>query len=401
MIEYLVGFDFGQSHTSAAYIPLTGSDAGRCNPLFMGRGIKERNKISSVIYGTAHTDADGTASYTYSFKKTPRSVPIPTCKDTVARLNADPQRKEATRTFIRMIYRTALENNPFLKEGTARHAANFRLAVACGTSWTERERSEYHLFVEEALGREVEYVVEESAAALHVHGCEGLNLIVDYGARTIDYALFHNGIRLFMDLSPSRLGAGQVEQLLLSDYKLHSVGRSSYAECVKSTREAFGDSFDVDSLLLARLRREKENSYENDENGVSMSISPKHELAGIMDNDDFRYRCHDLDALLRKEIHAGKNDGYAARVEERFRNLRRSVSEELDKRRLPFPELKLILCGGGFRMPLARESIMNAFGTDGDETKPRMLWDPAYDVSEGVAKYAYAMSQERRSPTHT
>lgn len=396
MIEFLIGFDFGHGETSATYIPLYGPEAGKRNALTILRGAQaDSRKIPSVIYKNGIQGDDGTIRFTYSLRKSDHWMPCLAFKDKISNLRTDPQRMQAHGAFIREIYNKVLDNNDFLHRPTeADPEGNFLIYIACPTRWTEEEKTEYKNFFEESLGHEVEWIINESDAAFFAHRRNGLVLVVDFGSSTIDYTLMHDFRKIDIDHTSSNLGARQVEQLMLADYKKHSTGRNSYAECVPISRQVLDDWTEIDPYLLLKLRKEKEDSYTREESSVVLRYTLDYDVTGE-ESDATRYYGYifrNIDALLRQEVNEGRNDGYITRVEQNFRELRSTIEEELEQRGLRLEDMTIILSGGATMMPWIRTSLMEVFDIPEAEMQTRILRDdnPSYVVSNGVAEYAYA-----------
>ena len=179
MATYLIGIDFGDGDTTATAWPI-GEDR-RVRVRFRDTDKEDDYKIRSVIYRKEISKG----IYDYKLEEGPDYVPHSSFKKKVKELSEEG--KGIFKHFIQRAYQAMLENNPFGKDGN-----DFLLYIAAPTSWDEAEKEEYRRFVEEAIGKRVEWVISESDAAYYNKASDKEQnwvLVVDYGSSTIDFTL--------------------------------------------------------------------------------------------------------------------------------------------------------------------------------------------------------------------
>lgn len=383
-VKYLVGIDFGHGETTASCYDIYGTQGSKESVrLNIGKGDDKQRKKPSVVYRKLKRDgscdyrldkSDGYALY-ISFKDNPSIL-----NDTQNKKRSNREKKEAFQNFIRLIYDRIIENNKFLtKEGT-----EFLLYIASPTRWDEAEKANYKRFVEEAIKRPVEWVINESDAAYfkkNEEGKEGLALVIDFGSSTIDYTLMHNKRKIDIDYLSNRLGAEQIECDLLNVYKDNP--RSNYTTfktISENLKKEGGHSLvDIDIILKHMIRIAKENAYSREESDLYF-------LANI----DWTYLQTKTGNIYKGEFGDFEEKylgGYIASVHENFQNLKEEIYKRYPVLNTKPQQLHIILSGGASRMPWVKEKLEEVFvDTDIEDDSY-----PEYIVSDGIVKYAYAL----------
>lgn len=400
-IQYLVGIDFGHGETTVSYVNLQGKDGeqfGRLKLWDTGESDERIYKRGSAVYRLPKhtTDRYVFPEYDYSLNRVLGSGVCHSFKAKISDLNKPQNRekKEAFANFIRLIYEEILNNNDILK----RDGSNFFLYIASPTEWSDQEKDEYRKFVEKSLGRRIGWVINESDAAYYAKKQQdGLVLVVDYGSSTIDFTLMYNNKKINIDKFSAPLGGQSVEIDLLNLYEgeFKSDYHSKEKVALNNMRETDNMHLDIRDEILFSLRRTKENLY---------SFSDSKSLSGF--EWDFRYNWILMKKPIKREndfrMELDKDEkeflgGYMQLVKHCFETVKRQIDDsvELQELGVDSSKLEIILSGGASRMPWVRESLSQVFGIKDDKLKLKKDSDPEYIVSDGIAKYAYALYRVR------
>lgn len=285
------------------------------------------------------------------------------------------EKKEAFHNFIRLIYEKIKKSNDILKNDT-----DFLLYIACPTKWDETEKADYKKFVEDAINRPVEWVINESDAAYFNKKKDGLVLVVDFGSSTIDYTLMHDKRKINIDHLSNRLGAEQIECDLLQAYQYNP--ESNYSQCKNISeelkREAGMAYFDINTALKFIIRKAKEAAYTNQESDISFRTAIDYTFNKIKTKNRYDIDLEDFEKEYLRE--------YIQAIHKNFENIKKEIYERYPELKTTPDKLHIILSGGASIMPWVSESLKKIFGTD-VETDGL----PEYIVSDGIVKYAYAL----------
>ena len=399
MATYLIGIDFGDGDTTATAW-LIGEDR-RVRVRFRDTDKEDDYKIRSVIYRKEIRKG----IYDYKLEEGPDYVPHSSFKKKVKELSEEG--KGIFKHFIQRAYQAMLENNPFGKDGN-----DFLLYIAAPTSWDEAEKEEYRRFVEEAIGKRVEWVISESDAAYYNKASDKEQnwvLVVDYGSSTIDFTLMQGKKKINVDFLSCRMGARSIEQKLYEAYKETPNYKASFAYFNKKLEDAGKDPIDPAGFLRLDWREGKEYMYTGNKSKVVLSNAcvSLQRFANIQlddgaSDDFFEHSFMYPESKVYSEYIA-EVKGYFAYVKNRL-----SQPDYLGEEGMK--NLKVIYTGGASRMPWVRAELERLFGqgsviskedgqTEASNNTSNVERDvrPEYVVSDGVVKYAkllYEVEQE-------
>ncbi len=400
MATYLIGIDFGDGDTTATAW-LIGEDR-RVRVRFRDTDKEDDYKIRSVIY--RKEVSKGIYDYKLEDAENYGYVPYSSFKKKVKELSEEG--KDIFKHFIQRAYQAMLENNPFGKDGN-----DFLLYVAAPTSWDEAEKEEYRRFVEEAIGKRVEWVISESDAAYYNKASDKEQnwvLVVDYGSSTIDFTLMCGKEKINVDFLSCRMGARSIEQKLYEAYKETSKYKESLAYFNKKLEEAGKDPIDPAGFLRLGWRKGKEHFYsENKSKLVLDEVEMLKQYANILLGGDapemFFYH-----SVIAPE--SAVYSEYIAEVKGYFAYVKNRLSQPDYLGEEGMKNLKVICTGGASRMPWVRAELERLFGqgsvfskekepTEASNNYSNVEKDdrPEYVVSDGVVKYAkllYEVEQE-------
>lgn len=380
-IKYLVGIDFGDGETTASCYEIGKEEDKAITHLKINDSTNgDKFKCQSVVYQIFQED--GTYSYQLNYGGNEYAVHI-SFKDEICELNKE--RKEAFQNFIKLIYERIISNNSFLTEKDN----EFLLYVACPTKWNKNSKKDYKIFVEKAINRPIEWVINESDAAYYQKKGNGLVLVVDFGSSTIDYTLIYNNKKINIDHLSKRLGARLIELDLLNYYK--SDTNCNYKECKERSENVklkTGNShLEIDTLLKLEIRNCKEDTYTR-ANGTDPKLllfSAPIELIymGIQYEEVSEYRINFFN--FEKDNKKGIKN-YIDSVSYNFGEVKDEVYKICKERNIDPTQLQIILSGGASIMPWVRKSLQEIFNTKIEKDSL-----PEYIVSDGIVKYAYAL----------
>ncbi len=404
-IKYLVGIDFGHGETTVSYIDLTKIDkymniAEISEKIDHLRIVDKVGIDACVIDSVIYRKPNENGSYVYRLQGGEGYDICTSFKSKISLLNRPNKKeeKEAFRNFIQLVYKNILENNKSILDQDGK---NFLLYIASPTLWSVQDKEEYKRFVEDAIGRKVEWVINESDAAYYQkRQSSGLILVVDFGSSTIDFTLVYNNKKIDIDnLSNIHLGAQNVELQMFSSYTTGIDTRNQYLE-----RKAISESLlrkenmtyiNLNSMLLYALRRRKEEAYSDgygkrDEDGNK-----------AMYGFDWRYsfarermvlKCKPYECFFEDE-----NSLLGSYIED-VKSLFQEVKEVIDQKCAPadIQQLQLIVSGGASRMPWVREKLSEVFEIPLETIELKRDDRPEFIVSDGIVKYAYALYQVRK-----
>lgn len=408
-IRYLVGIDFGHGETTVSYIDLEDNkktpndleDNEKTPKHFRLQDSSKEDlfKIPSVIFWGPTND--GSFKYSLQGYGPDYYVKIPTVylsfKEQIKDLNkfSNRKQKDAFVNFIRLVYQRLLfYNRDFLKED----GSNFLLFIASPTKWDANEKAEYKKFVEEAIGREIGWVINESDAAYYQKKKEGLVLVVDYGSSTIDFTLMYNNRKIDIDDCSNQLGAQKVEFEMWSKYR--------FDPDTKDTPQGY----DNVTRLVEKLKSENNMEYLNVVNWMLYLIRGTKEdfytKEGSLSYCDWREnllkRFFEIVGKPSCWVMFGNEEdflgGYMQEVSNSFKKVKNAIekNEELREMGVDCSNLNLILSGGASRMPWVVKSLSNVFSIPLEKINKQRDKRPEYIVSDGIVKYAYELYLVRR-----
>ncbi|WP_455635568.1 hypothetical protein [Parabacteroides sp.] len=395
-IEYLVGIDFGHGETTASCIEIK---SGKLKHLRIRDNSEEDSyKIESVVY--RGPTKDGSLKYSLSkggddFVTTP-AICL-SLKEKIRELRgiSNKNQKEAFENFIRLVYQKLLENNTSI---LSKDGKNFLLFIASPTNWNSQDKADYKQFVEQAVGREIGWVINESDAAYYQKKQEGLVLVVDYGSSTIDFTLVYNNKKINIDNLSNQMGARAVELDMWSKYRFDPSDEvepeNRYANIIHITedlkRKHQMNYLNIDDWMMFNLRKWKEDTYTKD--GT---------LSYFAWNEPLIFRLFKLRGFplcqqsYEDELSDNFLGSYIRAVSDMFVNVRSKINsnEDLREQGANPRYLTLIVSGGASRMPWVCKSLSEVFGIPYDTIKQNKDDRPEYIVSDGIVKYAYALYQ--------
>ena len=398
-IKYLVGIDFGHGETTVSYIDLTKIDKDM-NIAEISEKIDHLRIVDNVgidacvIDSVIYRKPNENGSYIYRLQKGKGYDTCTSFKSKISLLNRPNKKeeKEAFRNFIQLVYKNILENNKSILDQDGK---NFLLYIASPTLWGVQDKEEYKRFVEDAIGRKVEWVINESDAAYYQkRQSSGLILVVDFGSSTIDFTLVYNNKKIDIDnLSNIQLGAQNVEHQMFSSYTTGIDTRNKYLKQKAISegllRKENMTYINLYAALLYNLRKKKEEVYKDgygrrDEKGEK-------ELYGFdwryfFDFEKMAIRCNSYDCFFEDE-----NSLLGSYIED-VKSLFQEVKTVIDQKCAPddIQQLQLIVSGGASRMPWVREKLSEVFEIPLETIELKRDDRPEFIVSDGIVKYALA-----------
>lgn len=410
--EYLVGIDFGHGETTASYIEIpslvSSDNDGKKEPEEVKvQRLKIQDNDDYKIRSAVYRKPKGHNSYDYDLGAGDNNDIYFSFKRKVKKLNIYREDREAFENFIRMVYALILRNNKFLSENGNR----FLLYIAAPTKWSDADKADYKRFVENAIGRDVEWVINESDAGYYQKkASNSLVLVVDYGSSTIDFTLINNGKKVdgFDELSADDLGAQGVELSLFEAYRTQE-DAAEYKRvkeiCEGKKRENSMDFINVDSAILFSLRECKEVMYANHNKSKSVAKNLPHilwdfhfintYLGHLEKRDEFFYTSF-MSPEREKDLNKENDKGgvlrlYIDEVHAHFIKVKEAIVE----RGFNLNDLQIILSGGASRMPWVRTCLSEVFGIPLETIEKYQDDRPEYIVSDGIVKYAYELYKVR------
>lgn len=384
MSRFLVGIDIGHGEVTASYID-TESDKREVMPLNIRQSSNKTDKrwpslIYKIKYDSNHEKA---GEYYYSLDD--EGGIIIEFKGVV---NKNSPKIEAFREFLKQIFERILERNAdvFYKDG---ELVDFKLYIAAPTKWSTEQKEEYRLFVEEAFGHKVEWVMNESDAAFFNHRSAGKILVIDYGSSTIDYTLMTENKKIPIDYLSNDLGASRIEREILIRYKESEDYRKKYEQTISRLEEHDMTHVEPDEFLKFGFRKEKERLYTSgdDWDYITHRENPLYRVT-----NEIKYKGKPEFTFVHEFCVDDLISEYQEEVKVDLEKLKEKISDFLDNGELS----KIILSGGASQMPWfvnMVENVFNDMGISYDEGKGNLLVDRnncAYVVSEGIVKYALA-----------
>ena len=405
-IKYLVGIDFGHGETTVSYIDLSKIDedmniakiSEKINHLRIVDKVGiDACVIDSVIYRKPHENG----SYVYRLQADEGYDICTSFKSKISLLNRPNKKeeKEAFRNFIQLVYKNILENNKSILDQDGK---NFLLYIASPTLWSVQDKEEYKRFVEDAIGRKVEWVINESDAAYYQkRQSSGLILVVDFGSSTIDFTLVYNNKKIDIDnLSNIRLGAQNVELQMFSFYTTGINTRNQYLEQKAISegllRKENMTYINLYAALLYNLRKRKEEVYSKEGYGRRDKEGKKKSYGFDwrypFDWEKMEIRCNPYYCYFE-----GENSLLGSYIQD-VKNLFQEVKTVIDQKCAPadVEELQLIVSGGASRMPWVRETLSEVFNIPLETIELRRDDRPEFIVSDGIVKYALAQYRVRQ-----
>lgn len=384
MSIFLVGIDIGHGEVTASYID-TESDKREVMPLNIRQSSNKTDKrLPSLIYMHKYmSNHEKAGEYYYSLDN--EGGIIIEFKGVV---NKNSPKIEAFREFLKQIFERILERNAdvFYKDGDL---VDFKLYIAAPTKWSTEQKEEYRLFVEEAFGHKVEWVMNESDAAFFNHRSVGKILVIDYGSSTIDYTLMVENKKIPIDYLSNDLGASRIEREILIRYKESEDYRKKYEQTISRLEEHDMTHVEPDEFLKFGFRKEKERLYTSgdDWDYITHKENPLYKVT-----NEIKYKGKPEFTFVHEFCVNDLISEYKEEVKVDLEKLKEKISDFLDNGELS----KIILSGGASQMPWfvnMVENVFNDMGISYDEGKGNLLVDRnncAYVVSEGIVKYALA-----------
>lgn len=411
-VRYLVGIDFGHGETTASYIDLQSesedpqskdSQSKRPMPLkLQNTGKMDNFKIPSVIYWGPVRDGSFKYSLCENGKDTEEDegfiTPPAVClsfKDTIRNLQgySNEKQRNAFFTFIRLVYQRLLLYNKNILE---KDGSNFLLFIASPTRWTTQEKDDYKQFVEQAIDREIGWVINESDAASYKMKQDGLVLVVDFGSSTIDFTLMYNNRKINIDDCSNQHGAQTVEWTMWDKYR-HAPdtdGPNGYNTVIKKQGEKGKTEhnmryINLDDWLMLILRERKEELYTRIRSLTGFS------LIDPLIKRMFDFQGYNACQILFEDEEFSNEflGGYMQDVSDSFKKVKDVIEQNAELRSygVDIKDLKIVLSGGASRMPWVKEALEKVF------VGVPIEWDfyPEYIVSDGIVEYAYALYRVR------
>ncbi len=382
--EYIVGIDFGHGETSAWVVPLslqTGSEQGETLRL------KQSNKdVDRSYYSAIYCNSDGE----YSLSDSEGNV-ITEFKKKISFLEQpdNDNKRKAYREYIRQIYQRLLKYNDTILKLDADGDCNFYICIACPTKWCQKDREDYIQFFNEALhdfGIQVMWVINESDAAFFSHGsiekyANKCVLIIDYGSSTIDYTVFHHGLKISDDnWSNDHLGASNIEELILCKARNDSNYQEKANNTYRKLTELGMTHIDITSCCKFEIRKAKELSVREDkypELNVNYNLIGEKTLYGK--TEDFSAEKRDYKFEIECQIDTCIEE-YKSKVVEDFKQLKDKIQKKNGNQGIDY----VILSGGACQMPWVQEVVEDIFTPENIDLDTQA----SFVVSKGIALYA-------------
>lgn len=224
-IRYVIGIDFGNGETSAAYCSLDNDaqvqsvDINNLSTIVSAIGFDANDNL--ILGGNDLLSKDSLTNCGIYLKGSPKE------------LNAQPTRKNLYAKFVKEIYRIVKRN--IEASGNQLNDCNHLVFVACPSmseEWDESAKNEYARFMAEecglpilqhsALGKTEYGVFRESRAAylwfkqqVQTRNIPNDNiLVIDFGSSTVDVT-YHAESKTPIDKSYTTIGAQNVEEKIL------------------------------------------------------------------------------------------------------------------------------------------------------------------------------------------
>ena len=367
-----VGIDFGHGEVSASYY-----DGIRLERLRLVRTTstnEEEFKLPSYLYKCLK--ADGT--FRYDIQEHNPCTLLSEMKKPIDQMTDT--EKMYYREFVKLVYERLLElNNEIL--GTN----DFELAIACPTKWDAVKKMAYKGFFEQALGRNIYALMNESDAAYFAKkdDTNTPTLVVDYGSSTIDFTCVCNGEKLEnLDQESSLLGASYIENILLNIYKNDEKAQPSYQDVERRVNPVLKvchrEWINLDGFLKADLREMKENMFSLGRESLKGKIYlSAYEHIG---RDELKGVCYEY-AYEGKLLEMDGIKQYEANVKTDFATIKRRIEG------YQVSVQKIILSGGASCMPWVKEALKEVFELNDQQ----IVIDnhPSFVVCDGIVKYCY------------
>lgn len=369
-----VGIDFGHGEVSASCYD--GEQLKRLRLVLITTENPDMYKIPSYLYKCV--GEGNTISYSLE-EHSPCSL-ISGMKKPVG--NMSDEEKGQYQIFIQLVYQRLLEcNQELLADG------DFKLAIACPTRWNKTQKAEYKAFFEEALGKSIYAIMNESDAAYFAkrtnEKANSSTLVVDYGSSTIDFTLVRNGSKVeddadgvrFDDWSSADLGASNIEDRILSLYQNDRGISPTYNEIATPVEQILVDAernwIDYNAFIKKNIREFKEQTF---------TLRKEYFTSPIFYRPITHGGCEELLPLEFKyvvkerilEIPGIKK--YIEAVKGHFKRVH-GATGDVDK---------IILSGGAACMVWVSEALKDEFG---QKTTIVLDSQPAYVVCDGIVKY--------------
>lgn len=373
-MRYILGIDFGHGETAAAFAEQPQNDKQLRSMKPEEAQIKRTNRNDRELESAIRQDKRGNWGVNLGASKLVISF-----KGTVDALTQE--QSDAFQAYIKEVYGRIKKHHP---ERFERDDSNFDLYIASPTKWTEPEKTAYKRFVEEALGRSVGWVINESDAAyFHKRSPEqsdGTVLVIDFGSSTIDYTLMIDNKKVDIDSLSNSLGARNIEQILFESYRVTDNYRDNIEKARAELIRTGNEHIDLEAEIMFAIRKAKEITY-SENNPIIKGMWILAELITDRDSEieiTFQFRFSNFETLIAE---------YQSLVIHDFERLKAEIDDRLGNRGLD----RIILSGGASIMPWVQDGVQRVFGTEIVEDDDR-----SYVVAKGIVKYAAAQELGKR-----
>lgn len=356
--DYFIGIDFGDGETAASCYDLSGlrtnEDSEKLFHLSFSPSGTDFKIFSALKKNTSSIDNDWeliqdeddfcNTELKANFKKAFSSV-------------TDSSESDLMISFWKLIFKSILKNNDFLKYDLNTKTRNFYLAAACPSSWSEDDCFTYRSKMIHA-GIPVDIMMRESDAAFYKWEKQINNkktLIIDYGSSTIDISWFSNGrcsaLPTRVDSMP---GASDIEKRMVK--LAMDVDKVFVKKCweLEDYISSHKINYDINEGVKLCSRLAKENYFSKEAKSVSISLRDK------ITRDNKGYLCGGriIDLEWEKSYY---EDKIISEYRENFESF-------LSQLKLIFKHIgivpeKIILSGGASRMPFVRELVYKNLGS--------------------------------------
>ena len=378
-IQYLIGGDFGHGETTVSKFDLA-KGILQHEPIVKSSKDEEKKVISAICKDRQ------SGRWKFVLNESDYVNPyLNAClKGRISEIKDDPERVEAFKAFIGLVFDAILDNDNDLTYNPETGEKNFMFFIACPSGWEEKDHNapkEYIEFFRQVLP--AEWVIKESDAAFFKFKEQYAGqtvLIIDIGSSTIDFTAYGDD-RLICSFGANE-GAHQVERTLLEYIEeTEETHPEAYME-VKQWNEAHGNArIRIRQGEELYIREQKENFHTYEKDCIDLSLRC-HQLAPLFPNKtkrllDYTYSRQEFDKIIGTYK----------------QNLRKALLEA--KQRLVskgFTPDTVILSGGASRMTFIEEMLREIFPSSDIETDGH----PEYVVSDGIVEYAkvYVLCEE-------
>lgn len=414
--KLIIGIDFGHCNTAASYVKISANGETIGNLSLQDNDIKtypsriyklydpNQDTYSFVLdkYPIVSKNKDNNKEELESNKVCGIEIQL---KNKINKLSD--KQKEAFSAYVKLIFQKICENNSAIlyKKGKL---IDFSLYIAAPSQWDSETKRQYGEFIKEAIGHNIQWVISENEAAYFNYTSNGQKdnngeednkyvLIIDYGSRTIDFALIHNNKQVPLCLRSCDLGASLIENMIFRQYKNDE--KSNYKivdENTKATlkKDQLADVVNPDNYLISDIREEKERFYnknggENNEEVIICNVIQRC-LNRQVEEDEYQYRIPmDVQSIISDNGEVSLS--YTSAVKNELYLLKEQISAVLNGGNLS----KIVLSGGACRMEWFKDAVEEVFSDMGvkyNKGRGNIKVDKEieYIVSKGIVKYALA-----------